>query len=205
MESLNGPKRKMCAVGDNTFRGFHRLRKDCPGAKKDFVRFFVDEQSHLIAVLSSVRTGDQLDKVSDRVCAGVRRRLSNVSPEQLKSYNKVRKPVDLYFEHLVAMALELDKAREFLMPLLFLPLDSQMLRHESLFSDEELVRHGLSRRSTYKDIKSKETYNALQKLLNHKARVVTAGWRRAFHRIYFDLLWGGRYRNRGGNLFETNP
>jgi len=34
---------------------------------------------------------------------------------------------------------------------------------------------------------------------------VAAKRRRPFYPIYFDQLWNHRYRNWGGNLFETNP
>ncbi|HUY34242.1 MAG TPA: hypothetical protein VMV69_15960 [Pirellulales bacterium] len=205
VKSASGATRRMFAVGQNTFRGFHRRDKACPGAKEAFIKYFVDERSSLVEALSAVRTRDELHGLSNTVCDGIRSRLGNVVPTQLRAYNKVRKPVDLYFEHLVSMAAELDHVRAALVPLLFLPLDSQILAHSGLFSEQELAMHGLSRTSTYKDVVSERTYSALQSLLVEKAGAVAAERRRSFHPIYFDLVWNDRYRNWGGNLFETNP
>lgn len=50
--------------------------------------------------------------------------------------------MDLYLEHLVAMAVELGDVRARLVPLLFLPLDSQILAHPGLFTEQELAGHG---------------------------------------------------------------
>jgi hypothetical protein len=113
--------------------------------------------------------------------------------------------VDLYLEHLAAMAVELDGVRARLIPLLFLPLDSQIFAHPALFTEQELAGHGLSRASTYKDVMAERTHVALQELLVRKAATVAKVRGRAFHVIYFDLIWNGRHRNWGGNLFETNP
>ncbi|HVC98623.1 MAG TPA: hypothetical protein VND64_33460 [Pirellulales bacterium] len=205
VKSTSGATRRMFAVGQNTFRGFHRRDKACPSAKEAFIKYFVDERFALVEALAAIRTRDELHRLCNRVCDAIRSRLGNVVPTQLRAYNKVRKPVDLYFEHLVAMAVELDHVRAALVPLLFLPLDSQILAHPGIFAERELATHRLSRTSTYKDVVSERTYSALQSLLVEKARVVAAERRRPFHPIYFDLVWNDRYRNWGGNLFETNP
>jgi hypothetical protein len=36
-------------------------------------------------------------------------------------------------------------------------------------------------------------------------RIAAVGQERAFHVVYFDLIWNNRYCRWGGNLFETNP
>lgn len=205
VRSQSGSTRRMFAVGPNTFRGFHRVNKACPGAKEGFVNYCLKQRAALVAALSAVRTRDDLNRLSNRICEDVRDKLSNCSPAQLKAYNKVRKPVDLYVEHLVAMAAELDEVRAGLVPLLFLPLDSQILAHPGLFTESELAAHGLSRASTYKDITAERTHSALQTLLAQKAAAVAEARCRPFHVIYFDLVWNSRYCNWGGNLFETNP
>lgn len=205
VRSQSGETRRMFAVGQNTFRGFYRVNKACPGAKEGFINYFLEQRAALVGSLLSVRTRDDLNKLSDRICEGVRTKLTNCSPAQLRAYNKVRKPVDLYLEHLVAMARELDEARARLVPLLILPLDSQILAHQGLFTEPELFGHGLSRASTYKDILAKATHGALQAILAQKAAAVAEARGRQFHVIYFDLVWNNRYCNWGGNLFETNP
>jgi transcriptional regulator with XRE-family HTH domain len=205
VRSPAGGIRRMFAVAQNTFRGFYRVNKACPGAKEGFINYFLEQRPALVEALSAIRTRDDLNRLSNRICEGVRAKLTNCSPAQLRAYNKVRKPVDLYLEHLVAMAAELDGVRAQLVPLLFLPLDSQILAHPGLFTEQELAGHGLSRVSTYKDITAERTHAALQELLPQKAAAVAEARGRPFHVIYFDLVWNGRYRNWGGNLFETNP
>jgi hypothetical protein len=195
----------MWAVAPNTFRGFRRIIKFCPGAQKEFINYFLEQRSALVDDLTAVASRDDLQRLSNRICNSVRSRLSNIKPELLTSYNKMRKPVDLYIEHLVAMAVELDKVRTALVPFLFLPLDSQILAQPGLFNDQELRFHGLNRKSTYQDIESERIYADLQEKLSHKADAVGAACHRPFHVIYFDLIWNDRYRNWGGNLFETNP
>lgn len=195
------------AVETNTFRGFHRLDKSRPGAKPVFEGYFIRHRDSLLADLRAVRTERDLDTVSDRAVAGVAAELEGiVKPSQLGSYNKVRKPVDLYVEHLVAMAEEFDRGdRERLVPLLFLPLDSQMMGDEECLSDSELRRHGLSRRSTSGDVAEKGAYDALQAALATRARRVSDGLGVPFHRVYFDLAWNDRRGKQGGNLFALNP
>jgi len=205
VRSQTGGTRKMVAVAQNTFRGFHRVNKLRPGAKEGFINYFLSQRAVLLGALSAVKNRDDLKKLSNHVCESVRTILSNCSPTQLQAYNKVRKPVDLYIEHLVSMAVELDEARERLMPLLFLPIDSQILAHQGLFTDKELKNNNLSRRSTYKDVTREQVYLALQEILSQKATAIAEARQRPFYVIYFDLIWNGRYKNWGGDLFETNP
>ena len=140
------------AVAQNTFRGFHRIETTRSGAKEAFIGYFRERGTSLIASLLKTRTRDQMHDLGNRVCDDVRARLTNCKQFQLRPYNKIRKPVDLYFEHLVAMAFELEHVRAQLVPLLSLPLDSQILASTAIFADEELYGYGLSRSSTYQDV-----------------------------------------------------
>jgi hypothetical protein len=193
------------AVAQNTFRGFHRIDTVRSGAKEGFVNYFQEEKWALLDALLTVRSRDDLNSLSNRICMDVRARLGNCKTLQLQPYNKIRKPIDLYLEHLVAMAVELDKVRATLVPDLFLPLDSWILKNPALFSDRELATNGLRRSSTYSDITSERTYSVLQSLLVQKAQAVAAKRGQSFHPIYFDLVWQDRYKRPGNNLFETNP
>jgi hypothetical protein len=103
------------------------------------------------------------------------------------------------------MSVELDAAREMLVPLLILPLDSQMFGQKLIFTDVELARFGLTRESGFGEVRSREAYLGLQDIVSRKAAQVSQVTGQPFHPAYFDLLWGGRYRNWGGNLFETIP
>ena len=191
------------AVGISTFRGFHRINKASHGAKNVFVNYFLDNKTELVGNLLRIRSRSELHKLSNRICKRIKDKLRNIiRSDQLDSYNKIRKPIDLYVEYLSSMARELDKVRSKLTPLLFLPLDSQIISDKALFSDDELGDHGLSRKSTYKDVTSESAYRALQGLVRRKSEAMSAHSR--FYPIYFDLLWNKRYRNNGRNLFKIN-
>lgn len=86
------------------------------------------------------------------------------------------------------MAVELDTAQSRLAALLFLLLDSWILREPSLFSDTELQGSGLSRTSTYQSVRSRDTYQTLQDLLLRKASAMSHG----------------RYKRTGRNLYELH-
>lgn len=79
-----------------------------------------------------------LDTRADRVREAVQARLTNVRPTMLRSYNKIRKPLDLYVEQGVAMASELAEVRSRRMPWLRLPLGSPRFQLSDLFSDGDL-------------------------------------------------------------------
>lgn len=201
----SGGTRRIAAVGGNTFRGFHRVDKASSGSKEVFVGYFLEQESELLASLATVATRDEFEQLAARICTDIRARLKNCVPEQLRSYNKVRKPVDLYFENLVCMASECDELRDTLVPLLSLPLDSEIIAHPGLFTVSELTSYKLNRGSTYQAIGDKSTYDSMEAEAARKAQAVGATLGRPFHPIYFDLLWNERYRNEGGNLFESNP
>jgi len=195
----------MAAVARNTFRGFHRINKGLPGAGKPFHQYLTRNRQRLTSELLAVTDRDGLHRVSNSICTEVRGGLRNIKPDQLASYNKVRKPVDLYIEHLVAMSFDLEAARQVLVPLLFLPLDSQILESSELFTNRELAQHGLRRSSTYSEVTTERSYLALQAIITRRANEVANALGRPFWPIYFDLLWNGRHSNWGGNLFESNP
>lgn len=201
----HGLSRIIPAVGTNTFRGFHRLDKSAEGPQETFTDFFLANKNNLIVELEKIRTSDALHRFSNHISESLRRRLGNIRPDQLQSFNKIRKPVDLYLEHLVSMAEELRPIRATFVPLLYLPLDSWILDHPNIFSEGELLHYGLSRGLSFSDITQESIYLALQNLAQAKARILSAQLKTPFHRIYYDLFWNDRYKNWGGNLFETNP
>jgi hypothetical protein len=199
-----GDQRKMYAVAQNTFRGFHRIDKSCAGAKEEFLAYFTTQKNRLVDSLSKIENRDDLNELEDSICEEVCRMLSNCKPNQLDSYNKIRKPVDLYIEHLVSMSNELDHVRKKLVPLLFLPLDSQVFMHPDLFDINDLKNFSLKRKSTYQGVQTKETYIALQQLLLTKVVKISNQIKKPFYVIYFDLIWNDRYKKWGNNLFQTN-
>ena len=92
-----------------------------------------------------------------------------------------------------------------MVPLLYLPLDCQILESAELFTDQELAEHGLRRSSTYSEVTTEAAYLSLQKVVTRRADEFSHALARPFWPIYFDLLWNNRHSNWGVNLFETNP
>lgn len=201
----SGAPKTIAAVETNTFRGFHKIDKSTPGSAEAFRNHLTTRRDDLVAALLKIEERRDLHELQNRLRVELRGRLFNIKQDMLAPYNKIRKPLDLYIEHLVAMASELAPRRHVLVPYLYLPLDSQILGQHELFSDRELRTHGLNRNSSYSQIRSEAAYLALQEIVKEKARLWGAACGRTFHPIYFDLLWNGRYQNWGSNLFETNP
>lgn len=200
----NGTTQTMWAVASNTFRGFHRITKGCPGASRVFHDYFVSNKPKLLTQITGATDSAGLNRIENQICNEIRSSLTNIKSSTLDSYGRVRKPVDLYFQNLICMSHELDKKRADLVPHLFLALDSQMFSDPNVFTDGELETFRLSRRSTYKDVKDEKTYLQLQDMLSKKASQLSQTDMR-FYRVYFDMLWNNRHQNWGSNLFETNP
>jgi len=202
VSGANGKAEKMYAVAQNTWRGFHKLDKQGMGSKDIFVPYFNKNRENIISELKSINTVEELDEFEDKITKQLKGMLMKcIKNNMLDSYNKVRKPVDLYIEHIVSMAEEFTVTeRERLIPLLFLPLDSQIFASEYIFSVKELYSFGLKRGSTFQDVYSNKVYKAMQNSLLQKLIKITGN----FHRIYFDFFWNERYKKSGANLFETN-
>jgi len=191
------------AVGKNTFRGFYRKAGFNRGASAIFDPFFITNKTKILSKLRKISTREEMDQFSNTLREEIKKQLINVEERQLESYNKTRKPIDLYIEHIVAMAAELsssDRAR--LMPTLFLPLDSWIFGADQIFTETELRAHHLTRRSTYKDVLDRGIYMELHEMTRKKAHDISS----CFYPIYFDLIWSDRYlRTNARNLFESNP
>lgn len=210
----DGTIETMRAVAFNTFRGHTRIDKSRPGSSEVFPPYFLTNRDRLLSGLEQVRDREDLHRLLNEVCEDIRSRMTNIVDSVRASFNSVRKPVDLYVEHLVAMAREVSpEVRRRLVPLLFLPLDSVMLGPIEipgqpllhLFDPATLARYRLSRRSSYGHIRSETAYKALQAEVDAKCRELSDRCGRPFHPVYLDLLWGERYLHTGQNLFELNP
>ncbi|NMB95719.1 MAG: hypothetical protein GYA02_03780 [Clostridiaceae bacterium] len=134
----------------------------------------------------------------------IKSNLTNVKSYMLQSYNRIRKPVDLYIEHIASMSTELDGYRGKLVKLLFLPLDSQIFGSEYIFTLNELYRYGLTRESSFSNVKCKSDFDKLQKLLMSKATAIYNSYKIEFDSIYFYLIWNNRYTKNPNNLFQSN-
>lgn len=193
------------AVEKNTWRGFWKIDKNGPGAKDSFAGFFLKNKQNIIASLQKATSSELMNALLDAISTKIKSDLRNVQRNMLASYNKVRKPVDLYIEHLVAMSQELSPHRTKLISLIPLPIDSHIVGSPLIFRDSELSSWGLKRDSKYSDVKSISVYNKIQSTVRSKAKVLSTQIGRPFYPIYFDLVWSSRYSRWGGNLFETNP
>ena len=200
-----GRKKKMCAVDSNTLRAFERIDKKSKfGPKHLLTEYLRANKDYILNDLKEIQSQRELDNLENRITNELKNYLStNVLKDRFYSFNRLRKPVDLLIEHLVCMSLELDEHRNRLLNYLFIPLDSQIFGSE-LFTKNQLNSVGLSSNSTFGDLTCNKAYYYLQKILNKQASEISNIYKINLHTIYFDLLWGIRYRKWGGTLFETN-
>ncbi len=171
------------------------------GASHTFRDVLTKKKDYLIHALNNLTSEIELNELANELCSELKIELSkNIKPLQLQSFNKVRKPVDIVFEHFIAMGEDFAPARKTATPWLFLPLDSQIFQSEFIFTAQEAKVLGIKRRFTYKDIETAQHYAEIQNFLKNKAANVGLN-----HRIYFDLVWNKRFESNGTNLFLTNP
>ena len=189
------------SLGSNTFRGFHKIDKLKPGSKDAFYRLFDENAETVITQLKQIKSEQDLHNFNNELCNRLESLLSyNIKSHQLTSYNKLRKPIDIVVEHLIAMCHEFADVRNKITKYLFLPLDSMMFSSQIVFSDEEIKTLSLNRKFTFKDITNQSHYIKIQDFLIQKTQRVNLE-----ERIFFDLLWNRRYLSSGTNLLLTNP
>lgn len=186
-----------------TFRGFYKIDKSLTGAKEVYDRFFLENKESILRRLQNIEDQSNLHDLSDEWRQSIVRQLGNIRPEHVKSYGKTRKPIDLYTMNLIALSAEAGILRERIVPLLLLPLDSQMF--QKAFSADELRPFGLTSRSTYGDLRSEKDYTALQGVANRRARDLTKQFGTSVHPIYLEMLWRNRMSGEGQNLFTASP
>jgi len=200
-----GRKKKMCAVDSNTLRAFERIDKKSKfGPKYLLYEYLRIHKDYILSNLKKIHSQQELDSLEICITNELKTYLArNVLKDRFMSFNRLRKPVDLLIEHLVCMSLELDEHRNRLLNYLFIPLDSQIFASK-LFAKNQLDSVGVSPNSTFGDLTCNRAYYYLQKIITEQAKEISSIHKINFHAIYFDLLWGIRYRKWGGTLFETN-
>ena len=107
---------------------------------------------------------------------GIRKELrtqlhGHIESKILDSYNALRKPIDLYMEHVVAMANELNGYRQQLVPLLALPLDGNMMRRPEL--EQVRRQHGIRRGAGFPSVCDETAYCNLQNALRSRCETVS--------------------------------
>lgn len=190
-----------CSLGSNTYRGFHRKDTKKPGAASIFKKFLMEKRSFIQSKIKEVKSEIDLDNLLKELCNSLLAELRiNIRADQLISFNKIRKPVDIVIQHMIAMGEDFNSERTIITNLLFLPLDSQIFQSGFIFTDQEAKNLSIKRNYTFKDIRCESHYSDIQVFLKEKAKRIKLN-----HRIYFDLVWKDRYKSRGTNLFLTNP
>jgi len=198
---LSYDKLAKCSLGPNTYRGFHRIDKNQDGASKIFSQVFGKKRSIIQDGIRKVNSENDLDNLLKGICKNLLGGLkANIRADQLTSFNKIRKPMDIVIQHMVAMGEDFNDARPKVTDLLFLPLDSQMFQSDFVFSDQEVKHLRIKRTFTFTNIECESHYADIQAFLREKADRIGLN-----HRIYFDLIWNDRYKSSGTNLFFTNP
>lgn len=167
--------------------------------------FFLTQKAQILKGLSStIRTREELDEFEHEIYKGLQAVLLPYSTYSLinESYNRIRKIVELYLEHIVSMAIEIcNDRRNELVPLLFLPIDSWIMGKELIFDDYTLARWGLKRNSSFGAIRSKALFDDMQRYLVKRAQKISAELSTDFYVIYFDIFWNNRLESPGNNLF----
>jgi hypothetical protein len=168
--------------------------------------FFLARKDQIIDKLHAhIRTRDDMDAFEHELLEGLQEKLIQYSTPSLihESYNRTRKIIELYMEHIVSMADEVEReAAKKAVPLLFLPIDSWIIGNERIFDDFNISRWGLTRKSSFGAIKERKLFNEMQQYLVEKAAEVSATLGAAFHVIYFDVFWSDSRLNAPGvNLF----
>lgn len=101
------------SLGSNTYRGFYRKNNNCFGASYTFRDVLAKKKDYLIHALNNLTSEMQLNELANELCSELIVELSkNFKPLQLQSFNKIRKPVDIVFEHFVAMGEDFTQARK---------------------------------------------------------------------------------------------
>jgi hypothetical protein len=198
------------AVDGSTFRSFW-LNKDENGhiigesASILFRSYFIDNQVDIIKILNGISGIDELNDFENDICDHLNplllQNISNMTwGINSLIFNKTRKVVDLYIEHLIIMCNDFELiTRNKLKEIVFLPLDGYIFAERCIFTDEELRQNGnLNRKSTYGDLKEERHYNKLQLILKDKAKMIR---NTLFYRCYFDLFWRNRLDQQSEDLY----
>lgn len=208
----NGVKRSsprgdivMTAVAVSSFQSYPPEQRQ---EMLEFLRdFFLSKRTLILHDLPSCKTVEQLDVFSEQLRSQMLGEYSKVpfaQSHRVESFNRTRNLIDLYIEHLVSMAAELAHLRSQLVPLLFLPLTSQIFS-SGIFRSDELQKAHVSEKSTFGELVLRSDYQFLQQIALEKAQEFGS----SFYRIYFDLMWQGKGKNRryqepSFNLFEIS-
>jgi hypothetical protein len=188
----DGSSEQRKVFASNTSRAFTKIDKGAPGAAEIYDQVVLEERQRILRELDAATSRESISSISEWLRGAIIPRLTNIKPDRLKSFNRTRKPVDLYLMNLVAMGKEFASCRDRLVPLLHLPLDAQML--SKVFD---------SPTESFGTIETQHNYEELQDRSVKLAKWVSKRIGRPFYPIYFELLWRDRIARQGTNLFNS--
>lgn len=202
--NVNG--KKMKAVDNNTFMAFgYPLNDNAKKVKNVYEDYFIDNKANIIRELLNVGTLKDMDNLERAIYKDIYSKLIDIKAEKLDSYNRIRKPINLYLEHIISMSDSINNdQRKIIVPHMFLPMDKFIFNSEYIFSDLEKKRWGIKKKSGFGVVKSEELFYEMQNSLIEKAKAVSELLQEDFYRIYFDMFWGNRIESDQGNLFLSN-
>jgi hypothetical protein len=206
---IEGKKQK--AVDVNTTQAFGRKFRNGGNfydnklkAMEVFDRYFKEQRFFVISRIRDVHKKSDLDILEQDIYKALFNILKTAEVK-LDSYNRIRKIINLYIEHIVAMANEIDDdTRATMTPLLFLPIDSKIIGNEKIINTYYREKWGLKSNSGFGDIKDKRTFDEIQEYIVNLSLSISAMLNKAFCPIYFDVFWGKRLNSSGINLFYAN-
>lgn len=206
-EIISGVKVKgktMQAVDQSTFQAFGRFTENMFKVTDIYINYFLSNKISIINSLNSAKSENDLNRIEGKIYAEIYSELlKNTDVNRLNSYNRIRKPINLYIEHIVSMTMEITN-RETLTPLLYLPLDKFIFGSEYTLSDYERKNLKVDPNKGFGQVKEENHYYVLQSYFKRKSEAFSVKLGVKFNRIYFDMFWKDRYLTHAGNLFLSN-
>lgn len=196
----------MKAVANNTFMAFgYPLNENAQKVKNVYEDYFIKKKADIIKELINVNTLNDMDNLERAIYNDIYSKLTDIKAEKLDSYNRIRKPINLYLEHIVSMCDSIDNAqRKKIVPHMFLPMDKFIFDSPHIFTDLEKKKWRIKEGSGFGVVRTEELFYEMQNSLIEKAKAVSELLQEDFYRIYFDIFWGNRIESEEGNLFLSN-
>lgn len=196
----------MKAVANNTFMAFgYPLNENAKKVKNIYEDYFIKNKTNIIRELKNVDTLNDMDNLERAIYNDIYSKLIEIKAEKLDSYNRIRKPINLYLEHIVSMSDSIDNdQRKKIAPHMFLPMDKFIFNSEYIFTGLEKKKWRVNGNVGFGVVKTEELFYEMQNSLIEKAKAVSELLQEDFYRIYFDMFWGSRIESEERNLFLSN-
>lgn len=203
---VNISGKNMKAVANNTFMAFgYPLDENAKKVKKVYEEYFISNKPTIIKELINVNSLDDMDYVERAIYEEIYSKLIGIKADKLDSYNRIRKPINLYLEHIISMCNLIENIqRKRLVEYMFLPMDKFIFNSPHIFNDNEKRKWHISDKAGFGIVRTEELFYEMQNTLVEKAQNISKELNEDFYRIYFDMFWGNRIESEGANLFLSN-